>query len=849
MQASGKSEVSTVSLTEFTLMPARLDFVSCKTQFCIGVVLIFVAAFTTFASTFGIGFLGDDFLHLEYVSTAFRGNWMPFLNNFTGNWANSDVMKSYRPLTSLSLFLDYAIWGLNPVGFHLTNILLTIGCAVFTSLVALELTGQRGNRLGATAAVWSGLLFCVYPLHAESVAWVIGRVDLLCTLFYLASLFCYLRFRLLREAPYRTASYLCFLAALCSKEVAVTLPVVILLAELLICKNYERTRTGEAEGAGTAAKRQRSDHIINVAGFFMVLFMFAFIRLILIGTLVGGYGDSVNLTAGLANLANKDSLLKVIYPATEEFSIAPWINPVLLTAYAAIASSFLVRLLQKSVYARAYIFVLLWLLVSILPAYQIWHIYPNLSGSRLFYLSSAPMTILLALLAVPALDTMKKKHVKAALATGVVSLSVVFLSWCYLLSQDLQAWVSAGQQLQRLRTQAIDLINAAPLGAIVLLADLPTDYKGAMMVGREQYLQIQLRPPFTREDLTPRMITTEPAGLGSHEFLWPGHLNDALNSPNVRPYKWYAREAKFIPFGNTTGSGEYTFKADESSAQHLKFEPPSVLLPSEDKWRVQAENVACATPLKNMIRIYPGKEKVTVTLPRTEIDPRKATVLSVRMDISGKDGCQGCNSEKLRFFFDAETNDGTVKRSHAQLVTNTPGYLIGWLGRYREWTLSKRIVDIGFTLEPGEYYADLREVRVMPSKQGVPQLKVVQPQMLSGLQPLIDPPANTALSYDISKVPNAQSAIVVFTKPGTTFDATSEADILKLRPASGEAEWLAEVTLAGTTGIITLPPALLASQGLHQARLISVSKENLPQGMYSEPITIIITSKEKMPGK
>jgi hypothetical protein len=839
MRASGKSEVSTGRAAEFTLMPAKLDFTSVKTQFVIGVVLIAIASFAVYAKALGVGFLGDDFLHIDYVTKAFRGDWNSFLNNFTGNWANSNVMKSYRPLTSSSLFIDYAIWGLNAAGFHLTNILLLAGCSVFTGLITLELTGQRGNRLGATAAIWAALLFAVYPLHAESVAWIIGRVDLLCTFFYLASVFCYLRFRLLRESTYRNASWFCFAAALASKEVAVTLPVVILLAEVLLFRTPPRS--GESA-------RHGSDHFFNVGSFFMVLFMFASIRFLMIETLIGGYGDSFDLAAGLTNLVNKDSLLKVVYPASEEYVFASWIHPVLLIAYAAIGSSLVVRFLQRSVRSPAYMFVLLWLLVSIVPAYQIWHIHPNLSGSRLFYLTSAPTAILLALMAVPALDVMRKRYVKGALVAGTIALSTIFACWCYLLLGNLQAWVSAGQQLTRLRSQAVELIKAAPAGAKVLLADLPTDYKGAMMVSREHYLHVQLRPPFTREDLTSKVLTVEPVGLGSHQFIWPGQLSDALASPAVQPYKWYSREARFIPFGTTGGSADYNFKANESTADQLKFEPPSGLLPSEDKWRVQAENVACVTTLKDMIRIYPGKEKVTVTLPRIEIDPRRASVLSLRMDMSGKDACQGCHAEKLRFFFDAETNDGSIKRGYAQLVLNTPGFLIGWLGRYRDWTLARRIVDVGFTLEPGEYYADFREIHLMPAEQGVPQLKVVQPPIPTGLQPLVDPPDNAVLVYDISKVPNGASALIVFTKPGTTFDAASETAILNPRPTIGESEWLAQITPAGTKGIAAIPPAVLSSPGLHQARVMALGKDNLPRGVGSEPITIIInTGKDKSP--
>lgn len=828
---------------QFTLEPSKLDFGSIKTQFLAGLILLSIAALAVYGKTLGVGWLGDDFLHIDYVYRAFNGDWQPFLNNFSGNWAGSEVMKSYRPLTSLSIFLDYLIWRNNAIGFHATNVLLLCGCALFTGLITLELTGQRGNRLGATAAIWSALLFVVYPLHAEPVAWMIGRVDLLCTLFYLASVFCYLRYRLLRESAYLTGSLVWFFAALACKEMAVTLPVVLFLAELFLFKpEKDSTLTGDETDRTDVRASSRFQLIIN---YIAALFLFATIRTLMLGTVIGGYGDSFSLSAGLRNLADKATLLKIIYPASEEQMFLPWVKPVLFCSYLACLSSFGARLLLRSTRWSPALFLLGWIVVAVVPALQVWHIYPNLSGSRLFYLSSAPFCMLLALMAVPALDTLKRKFVRPALAVALVSLSMIFACWSYLADGNVQVWTAAGHQLGRLRAQAIQLLQAATPGSRVLLADLPPDYKGAMMVGREQYLRIQLRAPFTPEDLSDRLLTLEPVSAGSHDFVWPGQIYDALQARGITAYRWSGREAKFVPFGTTTGTGEYTFDARESAASRLKFEPPSVILSSADKWRVAAEHASCVTALKDRVRIYPGKETVTVILPHTDIDPRIASVASLHTDITSTDGCKGCYADRVRIIWDAQSNDGTLKRSSAQLINNAPGYMMAWLGRYRDWTLSRKIVDVGITLAPGEYYADFQQLRLMPSRFGVPQLKVVQPRLSSTLQPVVAPANNTALSYDVSEIQGAQSALLVFTKPGTTFDATGEADTLSSHPTIGDTtDYQAQVTAPSTKGIATIPPAVLATPGIHQVRVIACGADKLPRGLPSEPVTLVVKEKE-----
>ena len=184
------------SVKTFHLEKASIEFGNVKVQMFLACILCLIVCLALFGVTFGFGFFLDDYLHLDYVAKAAGGYPQQFLNNFTGNWAGSDVMKSYRPLSSLSFFFDYLLWHTNAFGFHLTNVLLFFGCCVFVCLITQEITGLYGNRLSGAAAIWAGLLFAVYPLHPEAVASPVRRIDLICGLFYLAAVFAYLRFHL-----------------------------------------------------------------------------------------------------------------------------------------------------------------------------------------------------------------------------------------------------------------------------------------------------------------------------------------------------------------------------------------------------------------------------------------------------------------------------------------------------------------------------------------------------------------------------------------------------------------------------------------------------------------------------
>ncbi|PIP65702.1 hypothetical protein COW95_00685, partial [Candidatus Peregrinibacteria bacterium CG22_combo_CG10-13_8_21_14_all_49_11] len=106
----------------------------------------------------------------------------------------------YIPLTMLSYQLDHLLWGLNPFGFHLTNLVLhTVNALLVMGLVWLLLcrtsttlsvtqnqpTECHPERSRRMIVLFCGLLFLVHPLHTEAVAWASSRKDVLSALFFL----------------------------------------------------------------------------------------------------------------------------------------------------------------------------------------------------------------------------------------------------------------------------------------------------------------------------------------------------------------------------------------------------------------------------------------------------------------------------------------------------------------------------------------------------------------------------------------------------------------------------------------------------------------------------------------
>ncbi len=133
---------------------------------------------------------------------------------------------NWIPLTSLSYQVDYALYGLEPGGYHLTNLLFHTMSAVLLFLAFARMTGEVW-RSGFVAAV-----FAIHPLHVESVAWVSERKDVLSGLFMMLTLHGYIHYR---ELPSSWSRYLatiaCFALGLLAKPMLVTLPFVLLLLD------------------------------------------------------------------------------------------------------------------------------------------------------------------------------------------------------------------------------------------------------------------------------------------------------------------------------------------------------------------------------------------------------------------------------------------------------------------------------------------------------------------------------------------------------------------------------------------------------------------------------------------
>ncbi|MGD0061307.1 MAG: tetratricopeptide repeat protein [Verrucomicrobiia bacterium] len=182
-----------------------------------------IVTFLVYQPAWHAGFIWDD---ESYVT---ENQALRSLDGLGKIWFKPGTTKQYYPLVFTTFWAEYHLWQLEPLGYHLANILLHALNAVLLWYVL--------RRLEIPGSWWVAAIFALHPVNVESVAWVTERKNVLSGLFYFLAVLAYLRFRPLpdREEA-RTGDWRyyplvvgMFLCALLSKTVTCSLPAVLML--------------------------------------------------------------------------------------------------------------------------------------------------------------------------------------------------------------------------------------------------------------------------------------------------------------------------------------------------------------------------------------------------------------------------------------------------------------------------------------------------------------------------------------------------------------------------------------------------------------------------------------------
>ncbi len=502
-------------------------------------------------------FLADDFVHIPYLATVFNGHPELLLENFHSNWMHTSGTQFYRPLISITLAIDYLIGGVNPFGYHLSNLTFQTAATIFLFLLTARLLTEFGQQQARLVGFSAAALFAVCPLHSEVISWVIGRVDSVCTAFSLAALWLFVKHLQTSSRPAQILSILCFVLSLMSKEMAATLPPTLTL--LCLC-----VMSGSLKDKLVRCIRQTWP-------FWMLLLLYLAMRVCVLGTLTGGYSGSIGegLSASFTKrFFESGACYKIFFPLNSEL-----FNPgcgternlkLLYLLTALLAAAAIPLKFQSRAAFKYFFFAAGWFVLALIPTYQVFNLSDSLFGSRFIYLATAPLALLLALLVFPL--TAPKQKAQPAISklirlAGILLIAGLLVCFGSILYKNNQPWVEAGKQVRELKDQTERLLSRLAPDQKLVILNLPQKYKGAHMLYNAAMLSVVLSKPLSNDKNYERVVTFEPINFGEPDLLIASRLRALIANPQKYSfYRWNGKERRLVPLHLTPSQTEPTKK-------------------------------------------------------------------------------------------------------------------------------------------------------------------------------------------------------------------------------------------------------------------------------------------------
>lgn len=425
-------------------------------------------------------FLGDDFGYVQLFHAKPLASFLRLGDVSEGIWGQP--LDELRPAFALFNKLRLLLHGPGPGALHASNLALHV--AVCLALYGLVRTLVPGRRRTAVAAA---LVFGLMPVHVEPISWITGTVDSLPTLFYVACVWQFARFRRGRGPGAYAAALALYLAGVFTKEILVTLPATLLAFDLLLTD----LSPGSWPDRARALARVHAPFVLTAASFLVLR------RLVFASFAREG---RVSLTLIGQFLAQQPERLRAMLAPTAEASL-----PGALAAaagagllLAALAVVFRRRGQQAPALALLAFFGLAWHAVTVLP------LLVTYVSLRHLYLPSCGLAVAVALLLFPAAASGGVRSSPLRVAV----LALLLLGQAVLLRAALAEWNAAGRLSRSLREQIASAAGDLPPGGRLLLSGLPQG-SGKLVVWKFA-LPFALQAPFVDQDVYAGRSVIEP---------------------------------------------------------------------------------------------------------------------------------------------------------------------------------------------------------------------------------------------------------------------------------------------------------------------------------------------------
>ncbi len=227
-----------------------------------------------FYRTITLGFFSDDY-HFLHVTAMGKPLWLYFFTNNVGEAHGG----SYGPVLNLLWSFQYTLFGLHSVFYHIVVLIVFVATAYLVERIIFLLTKDK------TSALASAFIFLLLPVHVGSIAWIAVAPHIWATLFFLVSIYAYLRYKEEKKKIWYVGALVSLAFSVFTKESAIMYPVIFFLIEVRY--QWKETKT---------SGKKIFEIVRNLVPFAVVGILYLLARYHIVGYIFGYYGGGTGRT-------------------------------------------------------------------------------------------------------------------------------------------------------------------------------------------------------------------------------------------------------------------------------------------------------------------------------------------------------------------------------------------------------------------------------------------------------------------------------------------------------------------------------------------------------------------------
>lgn len=783
-------------------------------------VLLAIVSVACFLPDMSAYFMSDDFQFISYVADHLRHDPIGLLKNLWSCSFDLAYSQHYRPLIVLPYIFDWLIWGNNPVGWHLTNLVLHVGASFCVYLLGLQLLQGFKPGTACTASAFAAAVFASAPQHAEPVISIVCRVDSICTIFSLLTLVFFLKLRRNSSKSLYAATLCFFVLSICSKESAATLPLIF----ALICFIGDLEHSSFSKAFTSTLKETRI--------FWLILVAYIGIRALALGTLIGGYTGATGILLDACRIerwTNPTLLASIIFPVNV---VDPGGNLVqtLALVYVALGVALLFRVFASRVFRHEiylYVFLFGWFLISLLPVAQAWWINYAMLGGRHLYLPSVPLCLMLGAMLLKAMDQeAQNKLTKLSTVTSIAALvSLVGIYTVINIAND-KAWVEASEQSRTLIAAVEKECEKLSPTQKILVLNMPVFYRGVLCFFFSDAIRPAFREYFCKADYSNKVITLEPQNLFPVLVNRP-LLERILDQPETyKVFRWNTDSKTLTPFlcdRNSVDFPHVLSMRNKELFNHPRCTTFSIdAIPKINPWKFDGLKTVIGSEGTPGFSIY---------------KPFSSLTWNDRQNYSG--------------YID-EQLDPVLATPFARFNSEKPTDYKYFLDEHLDWLMSNAINRLTLRVWSSRNEV-MSAVEQFSNKEMIPKLEPDEATLKldydGAYLPIntdskdshaVNVATDLRLKYDASAIPSATHVSVELSAPFDRFEIPKPT--LAVSPTFHSTEFCPRAakrwTIAATKGDVSIQSKDLPARGHYQVRIFAQAADESIVGYSSYPVTI-----------